>query len=184
MPLLLISGWGGASLASALESGQTGTGRAWLACTALAVAGAAWLLAGIEDPDAPAERLGWVWCALGLGAGTAGTVLLLAPELAAGHWPWRMAQAQAAAYGAPLIGLGVMACAAARERRRYVREPAMHAWLALALGILAASVLHLELFTPARIATWVWFGSLSAVATWVAVQPGGLPLRPIFLKKL
>ena len=89
-----------------------------------------------------------------------------------------MAPAQAAVYGAPLLGLGAMAWAAARERRRYAREPALHACLALSMGLLSASLLHHELFVVTRPATWVWFGVLAAVAAWATARQGWLRAGP------
>jgi hypothetical protein len=90
--------------------------------------------------------------------------------MAVAHWPWRMDVAHAAAHGAPLLGIGAMAWAAARERRRYAREPAMHVCLSLSSGLLAASLLHHDLFSATRIVTWLWFGLLIAVAAWAAAH--------------
>jgi hypothetical protein len=174
LPLLLLGTWSASAIAAALIADQTPAGMAWLGCMALTACGAVGLLVSDESIAAPAERLDLSWAALGLGAGALGAALLLLPELAARHWPWRMAASQAAAYGAPLLGFGTMAWAAARERRRYAREPALQAWLALSAGFMAASLLHHELFAAARTATWVWFGLLAAVAAWAAARPSGL----------
>ncbi len=172
LPLLLISIWGAAAVAAALLANRAATGQAWLACMAVAGAGAACLLARNDDMAAPAERQNRAWAGLALGAGTLGVALLLAPAMAAALWPWHMAAAQAAAYAAPLLGFGAMAWAAARERRRYVREPALLAWLAMVLGLLAVSLRHAGLFAVARPATWVWFGTLVTVLIWATAQQG------------
>ncbi|MDT7838188.1 hypothetical protein [Aquabacterium sp. OR-4] len=174
LPLLLLSTWGAAAVAAALMGPPSGAGRAWLVCLALAAAGAVWLLASDEAVLAPAERLALGWAALGLGAGALGATLLLLPDLAASQWPWRMNPTQASAYGPPLLGFGIAACAAARERRRYARAPAMQAWLALSAGLLLVSLLHLELFAAQRSATWIWFGLLAVIATWAVAHQGGL----------
>lgn len=174
MPLLLVSAWGTAALAAVLIAHPSLAGKVWLACMVLATGCALWLLVGDEDVIAPAERLDVGWAALALAAGAIGTALLLLPDMAAASWPWRMHPAHAAAYGAPLLGVGAMAWAAARERRRYAREPAMHTCLALASGLLAASLLHRELFAATRVVTWLWFGLLLAVAAWAAAQQGWL----------
>ena len=70
----------------------------------MAAAGAVWLLVNDEGLIAPAEHPGAGWAALALAAGTAGTALLLLPEVAAAHWPWRMRTAH---IPAPLKGLGI-----------------------------------------------------------------------------
>lgn len=172
LPLLLVSTWGAAAFAAALVAPQSDAGKAWLAGMGLAAAGAMWLLVHAEALTAPAERPDVAWAALAFCAGAIGTALLLLPAMVAAHWPWRMDAAHAAAYGAPLLGIGAMAAAAARERRRYAREPAMHACLALSAGLLAASLLHRELFGATRIVTWLWFGLLVAVAAWAAAHQG------------
>lgn len=174
LPLLLLSAWGTAAWAAALFAHPVFTGQAWLACMAMAVAGAVWVLIGDDSLQAPAERVDAAWAALAVSAGGAGTALLLLPDVAAAQWPWRMAPAQAAAYGAPLLGLATMAWAAARERRRYAREPALQACLALSVGLLCASLLHHELFAATRTTTWVWFAVWAAVAAWAATRQGTL----------
>lgn len=179
MPLLWVSGWGAAAAAAVVATApladQSLSGQVWLACMVLAAAGAVWLLINDDGIQAPAERLDLAWAALALGAGGAGAALLLWPDWSAAQWPWRMAPGQAAGYGAPLLGLATMAWEAARERRRYARQPALHACLALAAGLLYASLLHHELFVAARAATWLWFGVLTTVAAWAAARLG--PLR-------
>lgn len=174
MPLLWVSAWGAAAVATALLANQSATGQVWLACMVLAAACAAWMLIHDDGLHAPAERLDVAWAALALGTGAAGVALLLWPDWAAARWPWRMAPAQATAYGAPLLGVATMAWEAARERRRYARQPALHACLALAAGLLCASLLHHELFVATRAATWVWFGVLTTVAAWAAMPQGRL----------
>jgi hypothetical protein len=175
LPLLLLVTWGGASVLAALVAQRAAPGQFWLAGMGLAAAGAAWLRLGDAEVNAPAERAGRAWVILAAVAGALAAALLLTPERAAVYWPWRMAPVQAAAYGAPLLGFAAMAWAAARERRRYVREPAVQAWLTLALGILAESLLHRPLFDLARAATWLWFAAFAAVLAWAVTQQDRWP---------
>jgi hypothetical protein len=168
MPLLWISVWGATAVATAPLASQSFAGQVWLTCMVLAAGCAVWVLLNDDGLHAPAERLDVAWAALALGTGAAGAALLLWPDWVAAQWPWRMAHTQAAAYGAPLLGIAAMAWEAARERRRYARQPALHACLALTAGLLGASMLHYELFVATRTATWVWFGVLITVAAWAA----------------
>jgi hypothetical protein len=177
LPLLLLSTWGAAAVATALITEPTGTGRAWLVCMAVATGCAVWLLLHDEAVSAPAERLDVAWASLAVGAAALGAAQLLWPGVAAAFWPWPMEAAHAAAYGAPLLGFATMAWAAARERRRYAREPAVHACLALATGLLAASLLHRALFSATRIGSWVWFGLLISLAGWAAAHSAARRLR-------
>lgn len=177
MPLLrLLACWGGVCALAWLAAGHPPTGWAWPAVAGTGTTAAAVLV--VRDAvahaaqHAPAERADPGWAALALVATALGAALLLVPGWIAVRWPWRMGPPQAAAWGAPLLGFAAAAWTAARERRCYVREPVLHAWLTLALGVLAASALHRRLLDPARGVTWVWFGTLLAVAGWGVAQVG------------
>jgi hypothetical protein len=178
IPLALTATWGGAAVLAALAQGQAAAAPPWLAAAGATAAGAAWLGLYRAEEAVRAERADRGWIAVAAVGGVVAVLLLFAPAWTAARWPWRMGAAQAGLYGSPLLAFAAAAWLAAVERRRYVREPALHAWLALALGVLAASFVHRPLFDAARALTWVWFGAFGAVAAWAAARVAGRrPLR-------
>lgn len=176
LPLWWTLTWAAAAVLAALLSWSVApgpAGLAWLVGMALAAGGAGWLLKRQADGlAAPAEHLHRGWLTLAVAAGTLAMALLLAPGPLAPHWPWPLQPVQAAVYGAPLLGLAAMAWAAARERRLYVREPASRACLALAAGLLLASLAHGRLFDSGRAVTWAWFAAWTLVLAWAATPVG------------
>lgn len=107
---------------------------------------------------APLRR---AWFALGIAAIALSIALAAAPSVMAGAWPWKISSLLAQVYSAPFLAYGVGSLWIARNARPApARLVALgtSVWTALAL---VASLLHLQLFDPTRVATWVWFGGLA-----------------------
>jgi hypothetical protein len=97
--------------------------------------------------------------------------LLCLPDVAVEIWPWAITPLLAQLYGAPFLSYGLGSLYAARQRAQADVRLYLIGTEVFAAGVLLASVLHVGLFSPAKLVTWIWFGGLGLVA---AVQGVGL----------
>ena len=88
--------------------------------------------------------------------GALGLALLLAPDAAAGYWPWALPPVAGQLYACFILTFAVGAALAARETERRAIRDFLIASLALSVLVLVASALHLDRFKPETV-TLVWF---------------------------
>lgn len=102
--------------------------------------------------------------------------LLLAPGPLAAAWPWPVVPLVAQVYSAPLLAYGIISLLLARARTWPERRIGVVGIGLFALLALAASMIHISLFTAAEPATVAWFGllaALTAVAGLLTLTKGG-----------
>jgi hypothetical protein len=88
--------------------------------------------------------------------GVLGVALLVVPDAVATAWPWSLPPLLGQLYACFFITLALGAALAARESEaRAIRGFALSS-LALMVGVLVASVLHIDRFKPEPV-TWLWF---------------------------
>ncbi len=119
-----------------------------------------------DHPDEPPLSLllrGFL-AVLGFIAVALALVLLFAPGIMIGLWPWAITALLAQIYSAPFLAYGVGSIYASRQHGwSEVRIP-VAATLVLALVAVAGSLAHSGLFNVANPSTWVWFGGLGSAA--------------------
>jgi hypothetical protein len=100
--------------------------------------------------------------------GTIATVLalalLLAPHFMVTIWPWRAPVLLAQIYGAPFLAYGLGSLYAARQRTWSEVSIPVLGMLVFAMGVLAASTLHRNLFQMDTLSAWLWFGGFGLIS--------------------
>jgi hypothetical protein len=84
--------------------------------------------------------------------------LLLAPEFMASVWPWKITRLLAQIYSAPFLAYGLSSLMSSRLQTWAEIRVVVTATFVFAFGVLLASFLHGELFSPRALSTWLWFG--------------------------
>ncbi len=106
-----------------------------------------------------------------------GAVLLLAPDLAALLWPWKINAILAQVYAGPLLAYGLVSFQLSGGGYRPAMIP-MTGMLVFVVLVFTASVLHRSLFSMQAISSWIWFAALGVAAVSLgAVMVSGLRLR-------
>jgi hypothetical protein len=138
---------------------------------------ALWTL-GLLRPARPGtHRLSAIFAAVAVVFGILGVVLLLFPETAVAHWPWKLTAILARVYAAIFVAFALGAALAALERRREAVRPFTLSALTLVVLIAVASLIHRDRFVPGA-APWVWGVGLAggiallAVASASVMRPG------------
>lgn len=125
-----------------------------------------WRYRGLEDEVEGARLPAWTarfFQALFVTLVLLAAALLLAQELMASLWPWKISPLLVQIYSAPFLAYGISCGMLARRRNWPEVRLVVYGLLVFTGGALAASILHRGLFDPARTATWVWFGGFSLV---------------------
>lgn len=143
----------------------------WFAAYAIYPAIALWLMWAYRDRRRPAG-LGpplpsWARKYLigqAVVAGVLALALLVAPGEMADLWPWAIDNLLAQIYCAPLLSYAVGSFLAARLGTVPEVRAAIRAMAVFALGVLVASLLHLDLFSAGDVPDVLWFTAF-AVAT-------------------
>jgi hypothetical protein len=128
-------------------------------------AGIAWRMrsAGARGGGPPLPRsLRHLLTVQGSGVTLLAVLLFLFPAAVSEAWPWAITPFLAQLYGAPFLSYGLGSFWAARQRawsevRLYLIGTAL-----FAVGVLLASLIHMELFSWSRPVTWAWFGGVLA----------------------
>jgi hypothetical protein len=137
---------------------------------------ALWTL-GLAWPALPgAHRLSAIFCAIAVVFGILGAILLLVPETAVAHWPWKLAGILARVYAAIFIAFALGAALAALERRREAVRPFTLSALTLVVLIAVASLIHRDRFAPGA-APWIWALGLAIGIASLALASASV-LRP------
>lgn len=90
--------------------------------------------------------------------------LLLAPDLMVNLWPWKITRLLAQIYSAPFLAYGLSSLMLSNQHTWSEVRVVVIGTFMFAFGVLLASLIHRQLFSPANVATWVWFGGF-ALAT-------------------
>ena len=85
-----------------------------------------------------------------------GAVLLLAPELAATLWPWKINAILAQVYAGPLLAYGIVSFQVSGGGYRQAMIPMTGAFVFATLTFVA-SILHRDLFSLRAVSSWLWF---------------------------
>lgn len=92
-------------------------------------------------------------------------VLLLAPGVMVGAWPWKITPLLAQVYSAPFLSFGIGSLLAARQRGWAEVRIVVYATLVFALAVLISSVIHSSLFDFSSPAGWLWFSGFGFAST-------------------
>jgi hypothetical protein len=137
---------------------------------------ALWAL-GLSRPAVPGtHRLTAIYAAILVVFGILGVVLLLFPDTAVAHWPWKLTAILARVYAAIFIAFALGAGLAAFERRRQAVLPFTLSSLTLVVLIALASLIHRDRFVPGA-APWTWGIGLGLGIALLALATASL-LRP------
>ena len=111
----------------------------------------------VDGPALPAWVRGYL-LTQGIVVTLLALVLLFMPEFMVNVWPWNITQLLAQIYSAPFLAYGVSSLMLSRKQSWVEVWVVVTGFFVFALGVLLASFIHRELFSPANLATWVWFG--------------------------
>jgi hypothetical protein len=87
--------------------------------------------------------------------------LLFAPGWMATLWPWKITPILAHIYSAPFLSYGLGSLYALSQRTWLEVRILVYATLVFTLGVLLASLCHVNLFNFGRLAPWLWFGGFA-----------------------
>jgi hypothetical protein len=123
----------------------------------------AWQARRPVSDDLPGPPLaGWArnfLLAQGAVVGVLALALLLAPNLMAAVWPWKITPLLAQTYGGPLLAYGVGSWLFGQRRTWAGVRALAPAMLVFTAGVLLASLIHRDLFSTGDVADWVWFAA-------------------------
>lgn len=126
-----------------------------------------WIHRTAQDKSAGASSPNWIrkyFLEQGVLITILALALLLMPEIMVNVWPWKITRMLAQIYSGPFLAYGLGSVMLSRQRNwSEVRIVAL-GFLVLAIGVLAASIIHRSLFSPSNPATWIWFGGFSVIA--------------------
>lgn len=123
----------------------------------------AWQQRSLQETAAgPALSLALRWYLRLQGAGVTllAGLLLVAPALMTRLWPWEITPLLAQIYSAPFFSYGLGSLYAARQHTWAEVRILVQATLVFTLTVFIASLMHLDLFTPGALATWLWFSGV------------------------
>ncbi|MCY2959030.1 MAG: hypothetical protein NTY35_02605 [Planctomycetota bacterium] len=91
-------------------------------------------------------------------------LLLAIPSSMVAVWPWKISPLLAQIYSAPFLAYGSCSWLLARGRTWPESRIVVRGAFVFAVFALVASVLHRNLFSSERVATWVWFAVFGVAA--------------------
>jgi hypothetical protein len=103
--------------------------------------------------------------------------LLVASRFMTTVWPWAIPALAAQIYGAPFLAYGLGSLYAARQRAWVEVRIAVLGTLVFTLGVLAASMLHANLFDMRAPSAWLWFGGFGVAGLALLFFAGTQSLR-------
>ena len=121
----------------------------------------AWRYRHLRENMPDAKLPGWVrgYLAIqGLIVTILALALLLFPDSLVTVWPWNITRLLAQIYSAPFLAYGVSSLMLSRQQTWAEIRVVVTATFVFAFGVLLASFIHRELFSPTNIATVIWFG--------------------------
>ena len=84
--------------------------------------------------------------------------LLLFPDLMVVIWPWKITRLLAQIYSAPFLAYGLSSLMLSRQQTWAEIRVVVSATFVFAFGVLLASFIHRQLFSPSNLSTLLWFG--------------------------
>lgn len=84
--------------------------------------------------------------------------LLFLPDLMLNLWPWKITRLLAQIYSSPFLAYGVASVMLSQQRTWHEVKVVVTSIFVFTILVLLASLIHRELFSLERIATYVWFG--------------------------
>jgi hypothetical protein len=111
----------------------------------------------IDGPAMPAWVRGYLLI-LGVAVTILALSLLLVPEFMANVWPWKITRLLAQIYSAPFLAYGWSSLMLSRQQTWPEMRVVVFATFVFVFGVLLASFIHRELFSPANLVTWLWLG--------------------------
>jgi hypothetical protein len=134
-----------------------------------------WRSRNLDEPVVGAMLPDWVKMYL-LVQGIALTILSLAllflPEMMLNLWPWKITRLLAQIYSSPFMAYGIASLMLSRQSTWREIKVIVTGALVFAILALLASLIHIELFSFERMATFVWLGGLtiiSIVSSWLTL---------------
>jgi hypothetical protein len=88
--------------------------------------------------------------------------LLIAPSWMAIVWPWKITPILAHIYGAPFLSYGLGSLYAVSQQTWQEVRIVIYATLVFTVGVLLASLYHINLFNFGIFSTWLWFGGFAS----------------------
>lgn len=104
---------------------------------------------------------GWVRSYLMIQGGVVtvlAAALLFMPNVMVNLWPWKITRLLAQIYSAPFLAYGLSSLMISRSHVWGEVRVIVTGTFVFAFGVLLASFIHRDLFSPANLSTWVWFG--------------------------
>jgi hypothetical protein len=90
--------------------------------------------------------------------------LLFLPEMMLNLWPWKITRLLAQIYSSPFLAYGIASFMLSRQTTWREIKVIVTGVLVFAILALLASLIHLELFSFERMATFVWLGGLTIIS--------------------
>jgi hypothetical protein len=87
--------------------------------------------------------------------------LLIAPSWMAIVWPWKITPILAHIYSAPFLSYGLGSLYAVSQQTWQEVRIVIYATLVFTVGVLLASLYHINLFNFGIFSTWLWFGGFA-----------------------
>ncbi|HEY3061833.1 MAG TPA: hypothetical protein VGL99_22900 [Chloroflexota bacterium] len=103
-------------------------------------------------------------------------VLLFLPQVGASLWPWPITPLLTQLYGAPFLAYGLGSLYATRQAAKSDLTLFLLGTAVFTATVLAASIIHLALFSFNAPASWLWFAGFG-LATLILVLSAGHSLR-------
>ncbi|WP_404789139.1 hypothetical protein [Altericista sp. CCNU0014] len=88
--------------------------------------------------------------------------LLLVPSWMAIVWPWKITPMLAHIYSAPFLSYGLGSLYAGSQQSWQEVRIVIYATLVFTVGVLLASLYHIELFDFGTFSAWIWFGGFAS----------------------
>lgn len=120
-----------------------------------------WRNRNLSEPTVGALLPDWVKIYLyiqGLVLTVLSLALLFFPDMMLNLWPWEITRLLAQIYSSPFLAYGIASLLLGREKAWREVKVVVTAAFVFGLFALFASIIHIELFSFQRIATFVWFG--------------------------
>jgi len=89
---------------------------------------------------------------------TLSLALLFLPDMMLNLWPWKITRLLAQIYSSPFLAYGVASVMLSQQKTWHEVKVVVTATFVFAVLALLASLIHKELFSFERVATYVWFG--------------------------
>lgn len=121
----------------------------------------AWTNRNARTSSASPDLPGWIRIGFLLGGlilALLALALLFMPEFMMTLWPWKVTRLLIQIYSGPFLAIGIAGLLLSRAQSREEVHIVVSGMVTLAICVLTASFIHMDLFTPASPSTRAWFG--------------------------